>query len=83
MHIFINAIKKIEPECRFVTPSKYYKSYFTLNILYDFMYYVYPILWTYFQFYINVSKSSTDYKVKIKDGYMVKDCFLKSINTSK
>lgn len=45
-HIFINAMKEMEFKWGFIAPLKYSNVYFALDISYNFLYYMYPVLVT-------------------------------------
>lgn len=46
-------MKKLKPKCKFITAPKYYKTYFSPDILHNFIYYVHPILFNTLKFLIN------------------------------
>lgn len=53
IHIFINTIKGAESTWIFVAPAEYYNAYFAMDILFNFLYYMLPVISYIFEFLIN------------------------------
>lgn len=67
IHIFINATKRARSSQRFVSLTKYYNRYYTLDILYTFVYSMHSVNCCARKFSINTSKFTVHLLLKVYD----------------